>query len=265
MGQRGTIMLLRMAAARVPAVPLLTITLVLLFLVQQAAGRCRAPPTISELVVGNIFGPKELVVRATLLAGVTKNSSCPVMVYKDGSYVDTTEGFGVLQVEEVFVDTTGRGTAPGAMVGFVYTTDTGLRLELPPSVAEAAAMSPEGILVFLTPFADCPDDGSKNATNTTVADEHSIYSISECDFGNGLPFDGSWANVSSEDQTLLQSFMNASTPAAPAAPAAQPTVSTLAPTTLPVSSAMQPYNNVLIATLLSAAIALFMGFCRGAE
>lgn len=258
-------MLLRMAAARVPAVTMLTITLVLL-LVQQAVGRCRSPPTIPELVVDNIFGPKELVVRATLLAGVTKNSSCLVTVYKDESYVDTTEGFGVLQVEEVFVDTTGQGTAPGTMVGFVYTTDTGLRLELPPSVAEAAAKSPEGILVFLNSFADCPDDGSQNATNATVADQqHSIYTISECDFGNGLPFDGSWANVSSKDQTLLRSFKMGSTPAAPAVPAAQPTVSTLAPTALPVSSAVQPYNNVLVATLISATVALFMGYCRGAE
>jgi hypothetical protein len=241
---RTTQQLLRLAASRV-LVMALTILLVL-GVTQPVAGRCRAPPTIPELVDG-VNGPKGLIVRATLLAGITKNISCPLTVYNMTmeSSVATTEGYGVLQVEEVFSNRGNTTTSVGGVIAFVYSTDTGYRQELPMSIAAAAVKSPEGILVFLT--QDAPACAVKNPD--AVPNEDSIFLISECDFGNGLPFDGSWTNVSSADQAYLRSLIST----AGSAPAAQPTISTLTPTSVPASHVMQPYN-VLIATLIWAAV-----------
>jgi hypothetical protein len=242
---RTTQQLLRLAASRVLVIAL-TILLVL-GVTQPVAGRCRAPPTIPELVDG-VNGPKALIVRVTLLAGITKNISCPLTVHTNmtmESSVATAEGYGVLQVEEVFSN---RGntttTSVGGVIAFVYSTDTGYQQELPMSVADAAVKFPEGILVFLTLDAPACADKNPNA----VPAEDSIFVIGECDFGNGLPFDGSWANVSSADQVYLRSLSTAGS-----APAAQPTISTLTPTSVPASHVMQSYN-VLIATLIWAAV-----------
>jgi hypothetical protein len=235
---RSTQQLLRLAASRV----LMALTILVLVLVTQpVAGKCRAPPTIPELVDG-VNGPKGLIVRATLLAGITKNSSCPLTVYNMTmeSSVATAEGYGVLQVEEVFSNRGNTTTSVGGVIAFVYSTDTGYRQELPMSVADAAVKSPEGILVFLA--QDAPACADKNPD--AVPAEDSIFLISECDFGNGLPFDGSWANVSSADQAYLRSLSTAGS-----APAAQPTISTLTPTSVPASHVMQSYN-LLIATLI---------------
>jgi hypothetical protein len=239
---RTTQQLSRLAVSRV----LIALTIVLLVLVTQqqvAEARCCAPPTINELV-DRVSGPKGLIIRATLPAGKTQNISCPLTVYNMTmeSSVATAEGFGVLQVEEVFSN---RGVVPtsvGGAIAFIYWTDTGYRQELPTSVADAAVKSPDGILVFLT------QDSPACADNPDVVPvANSIFSISECYFGNGLPFDGSWANVSSADQAYLRSLS-----AVGSAPAAQPSISTLSPTPMPASHVMQPYN-VLIATLIWAA------------
>lgn len=189
------------------------------FIVEYASSDCFSAPTIRALMESAApFGTRELVIRATLLEQQT-NISCPVNVYIS-DYVETAEGFGMLQVEEVF-----RGNASaGDELTFVYSTDTGYRQILPVPLGEAAK-SLDGILLFLSQkFVSCAND-------TEIAPD-GLFSINECDFGNGIPFDG-WSGVSNDDKDYLRSFMATKE----TTPANQPTRSTLSPTLSPVSSA----------------------------
>lgn len=162
------------------------------------------------------YGTRELVIRATLLEQQA-NISCPLNVYTS-EYVDTTEGFGVLQVEEVF-----RGNATvGDEITFVYSTDTGYRQGLPTPL-ENAAKSLSGILLFLSQTV-------VSCANDTDSAPDGVFSINECDFGNGIPFNG-WNDVSDDDKDYLRSFASNET-----APVSQPTTSTLSPTPSPPSA-----------------------------
>jgi hypothetical protein len=210
----------------------------MMMMIQPASGRCGDRPSIQTLVESS-FG-RDVIIRATLLTNQTRNSSCLVTVRNDTypGYFDTMEGFGVLHVEEVF-----RGgnttTAVGDEITFVYWTDTGFQQELPYFLVKDAN-SNEGILVFLSlPSLACAD-------NTTVSEE-SIYSMSECDFGNGIPYEGGWANVSSDDQAFLRSLSRTVTTSGQGSvPAGHPTISTLTPSASPTSKARAERNSVLL-------------------
>lgn len=172
---------------------ILTAAILVAHSLQTVSGLCLPPPSLQELVESHTDEDDHLIVRVVLRLDATQDVTCPIEVFLSDNYVQTSEGFGVLMVEEVLQG----NISAGDEVAFAYWTDTGYRQELPSPLRQAAS-SENGVVMFLTPLVRSCGDASMAVGE--------MYQINECDYGDGLTWDGTWDGLSSADQNYLRSL-----------------------------------------------------------